>query len=137
MGHARGSPILRTMNDKNILQIALTQAAGGSGKQIPSAEDLGCFGACLLANIQNMLKSTPNTGGQQFGSATELATRYGRSVNTMKVWLRNLEKDGTIKPIQGAPDREGAKGDTLYSFAEVDDALRVKRVDYVRQQKAL
>ena len=124
-------------NTNNILKLALVQAAGGSGKQIPSADDLGSFGACLLANIENMLKRTPNTGGQQFGSATECATRYGRSVNTMKVWLRNLEKEGAIKPIQGAPDREGAKGDTLYSFAEVDDALRVKRVDYVKQQKAL
>lgn len=118
------------------IQTALTLAAGGTGKQIPSSDDLGSFGACLLANIENMLKRTPNTGGQQYGSATELATRYGRSANTVKVWLRNLEKEGAINPIQGAPDREGAKGDTLYCFTEVDEALREKRVDYVGKQKA-
>lgn len=124
------------MQNISNIQLALTLAAGGTGKQIPSSEDLGSFGACLLANIENMLKRTPNTGGQQFGNATEVATRYGRSVNTVKVWLRNLEKEGTIKPIQGAPDREGAKGDTLYCFAEVDEALRGKRVDYVGKQLA-
>ena len=124
------------MTIQNTIQAALTLAAGGSGKQIPSSDDLGSFGACLLANIENMLKRTPNTGGQQFGNATEVATRYGRSVNTVKVWLRKLEEQGLINPIQGAPEREGAKGDTLYSFAEVDAALREKRVSYVESQKA-
>lgn len=124
------------MSNIDTIKLALVQAAGGSGKQIPSADDLGSFGACLLANIENMLKRTPNTGGQQFGNATEVATRYGRSVNTVKVWLRNLERSGVINPIQGAPEREGAKGDTLYSFAEVDSALQDKRVEYVNNQKA-
>ena len=124
------------LNNNDTIKAALTLAAGGSGKQIPSADDLGSFGACLLANIENLLKRTPNTGGQQFGNATEVATRYGRSVNTVKVWLRKLEEQGVINPIQGAPEREGAKGDTLFSFAEVDAALREKRVAYVETQKA-
>lgn len=120
--------------EQQMWSAALTEAAGGSGKQIPSADDLGNFGACLLANIENLLKRTPNTLGQQFGNATEVATRYGRSVNTVKVWLRKLEEQGLINPIQGAPEREGAKGDTLFSFAEVDAALRKKRVAYVVNQ---
>lgn len=124
------------MSTPSYTEIALTQAAGGSGKQIPSSDDLGKFGACLLANIESMLKSTPNTGGQQYGLASELATRYGRSLNTIKVWLKQLEEDGVIKPLQGAPAREGAKGDTLYSFTEVDAALRDKRTAYTERQKA-
>lgn len=126
-----------TMTNTSLIHTALLQAAGGSGKQILSSDDMAGFGACLLANIESMLKSTPNTGGQQYGNATEVATRYGRSVNTVKVWLRKLEEQGAIHPIQGAPEREGAKGDTLYSFAEVDEALREKRVAYVESCKAL
>lgn len=126
-----------TMSQSNSnYMTALLLAAGGSGKQILSSDDMAGFGACLLANIESMLKRSPYMGGQQYGSATELATRYGRSVNTVKVWLRKLEAQGEIHPIQGAPEREGAKGDTLYSFVEVDEALRKKRMAYVENQNA-
>lgn len=117
------------MSDTNIDEVtaALIMAAGGQDKHVIGAEQLARVGTCLFVLIKGELQRTPHIGGQQYGSVTQLATRYGKSVNTLKVWARQLEADGMIKPLQGAPDREGAKGDTLYSFAEFDEALRERR----------
>ena len=73
------------------------------------------------------------------GDVTPLVT-FGDTLterSTLTALARKLEEQGLINPIQGAPEREGAKGDTLFSFAEVDAALREKRVAYVEIQKAL
>ena len=72
-------------------------------------------------------RHTPGTGVQVYGLASEYAKRAGRSLNTIKEWLRNLEAKGMIHPIEGAPSKPGAVGDTLYNFIEVDNALREVR----------
>ena len=71
-----------------------------------------------------------------YGLASEYAKRVGRSLNTVKDWLRQLETMGMIHPIEGAPSRPGAVGDTLYNFAEVDNALRTIRQRRLAQQAA-
>ena len=81
----------------------------------------------FLSNLMAMLKPRLATGGQEYGLASEYAKRIGRSLNTVKDWLRNLEAKDMIHPIQGAPSKPGAVGDTLYNFAEVDAALREVR----------
>lgn len=47
-----------------------------------------------------MLKPRLATGGQEYGLASEYAKRIGRSLNTVKDWLRNLEAKDMIHPIQ-------------------------------------
>lgn len=72
-------------------------------------------------------RHTPGTGVQVYGLASEYAKRTGRSLNTIKERLRNLEAKGMIHPIEGAPSKPGAVGDTLYNFIEIDNALREVR----------
>ena len=58
----------------------------------------------FLSNLMAMLKPRLATGGQEYGLASEYAKRIGRSLNTVKDWVRNLEAKGMIHPIQGAPN---------------------------------
>ncbi len=110
---------------------AMTIAAGAdaSSPVIGTAAYIkmqGCFWANLRALLDDW-RRTPGAVGQEYGLASEYAKRIGRSLNTVKDWLRNLEAKDMIHPIQGAPSKPGAVGDTLYNFAEVDAALREVR----------
>lgn len=95
--------------------------------------------ACFWANLVAMLDSwhhTPGAGVQVYGLASEYARRTGLSLNTRKDWLRSLEAKGMIHPIEGAPSKPGAIGDTLYNFIEVDNALRAVRKQRLNKSSA-
>lgn len=119
-------------NSNNInseaLKDALSFAAGAdSASPVLTTAAYINMQTCFWANLSALLddwRHAPGAGGQQFGLASEYAKRVGRSLNTVKDWLRNLESKGMIHPLQGAPGKPGAVGDTLYNFVEVDAALR-------------
>lgn len=111
----------------DVIKSALLTAAGGKDQHIIGAEQLANAIAYLLELFKAELQSAQHASAQQYGSITQLATRYGKSVNTLKVWARQLEAEGAIKPLQGAPNKAEAKGDAMYSFAEFDKALRERR----------
>lgn len=107
---------------------AFLRAAGGeTSSPVVTPNGLADFGVAFLSNLMAAIKPRLATGGQEYGLASEYAKRIGRSLNTVKDWLRNLEAKDMIHPIQGAPSKPGAVGDTLYNFAEVDAALREVR----------
>lgn len=124
---------IKNMRDNSIIDIdgtkaAFLRAAGGeTSSPVVTPNGLADFGVTFLSNLMAMLKPRLATGGQEYGLASEYAKRIGRSLNTVKDWLRNLEAKDMIHPIQGAPSKPGAVGDTLYNFAEVDAALREVR----------
>lgn len=135
----RGQPI-KTLNmidyiiDIDGTKAAFLRAAGGeTSSPVVTPNGLADFGVAFLSNLMAAIKPRLATGGQEYGLASEYAKRIGRSLNTVKDWLRNLEAKGMIHPIQGAPSKPGAVGDTLYNFAEVDAALREIR----KQNKAV
>ena len=111
----------------NSIKALFLEAAGGIENHVIGAEQLANTMTCLLMLFRDKLQVTPKPFEQMYGSVTQLATRYGKSVNTLKVWARQLEAEGLINPLEGAPEREGARGDTIYSFEEFDAALRERR----------
>lgn len=122
--------------DINILKAAFDKAAQVGETPVVTPKGLADSQATLYTNLVEALKSTQMTGGQEFGTVSELAKRLGRSVNTVKDWLRRLECEGKLnRTIQGCPSKEGAKGDTLYHFAEVEEALRNVRKSYVASKR--
>lgn len=116
------------------LKNALIAAAGNSiHSPVLSTEAYIKMQCCFWANLSALLnawRTETGAGIQIYGLASEYAKRVGRSLNTVKDWLRQLEAMGMNQPIEGAPSRPGAVGDTLYNFAEVDNALRT-----IRQQR--
>ena len=118
------------------IKAAFEKAAQVGETPVVTPKGLADSHATLYANLVDAWKSTQVTGGQEFGTVSELAKRLGRSVNTMKDWLRRLEWEGKLnRTIQGCPSKEGAKGDTLYHFAEVEEALRNVRKSYVASKR--
>lgn len=130
----RYTNINTTTLNADALQKALTIAAGDAiTSPVLTTEAYIRRQTCFWSNLIAMLdtwRHTPGTGIQVYGLASEYAKRVGRSLNTIKDWLRNLEYKGMIHPIEGAPSKPGAVGDTLYNFIEVDNALRE-----IRQQR--
>lgn len=125
---------MNTTLNSEALQKALIIAAGDAiNSPVLTTEAYIRMQTCFWANLVAMLDAwryTPGSGVQVYGLAIEYARRVGRSLNTIKDWLRNLEAKGMIHPIEGSPSRPGAIGDTLYNFVEVDNALRE-----IRQQR--
>lgn len=107
----------------------------GGEKAIASTGEIANFGTCLLVNLRQLLKEQTSPINQAYGTTGEVAKYFGRNVNSMRDWLRKLESQGRINPIQGAPLREGAKGDTLYKFVEVESALREERINNNRKEQ--
>ncbi len=101
----------------------------GGDKAVASTGEMARFGSCLLVNLMEHLKLQATPLQQAYGTVSEVAKLFGRNSNSMRDWLRKLESQGRINPIQGTPLREGAKGDTLYKFVEVEAALRQERVN--------
>ena len=126
--------IMKTTHTADALKQALLIAAGDAATSpVLTTEAYIKMQTCFWANLVDMLdawRHTPGSGVQVYGLASEYAKRVGRSLNTIKDWLRQLEAMGMIHPIEGAPSRPGAVGDTLYNFVEVDNALRE-----IRQQR--
>lgn len=96
-------------------------------KPIVSSREMANLFVCFLENLVKELILLPAPLQQAYGTVSEVAKVYGRNANNMRDWLRKLESQGRINPVQGTPLREGAKGDTLYKFAEVEAALRKER----------
>ncbi len=119
---------MNTTLNSEALQKALNIAAGDAIiSPVITTEAYIRMQTCFWANLVAMLdawRHTPGSGIQVYGLASEYAKRVGRSLNTIKDWLRNLEAKGMIHPIEGAPGKLGAVGDALYNFVEVDNALR-------------
>ena len=123
---------------KNIddIKAAFDRAAQVGETPVVTPKGLADAHATLYVNVVDALKNYTVTGGQEFGTVSEVAKRMGRSVNTKKDWLRRLEREGKLsRTIQGCPSKEGAKGDTLYHFAEVEEALRNVRKSYVASKR--
>lgn len=124
------------MHDINTIKAAFERSAQVGETPVVTPKGLADSNATLYANLVEVLKHSQMTGGQEFGTVSEIAKRMGRSVNTMKDWLRRLERDGKLaRTVQGCPSREGAKGDTLYHFAEVEEALRQVRKAYITAER--
>lgn len=124
------------MTDIDTIKAAFERSAQVGESPIVTPKGLADSHATLYANLVEAWKHSQMTGGQEFGTVSEIAKRIGRSVNTMKDWLRRLERDGKLtRTIQGCPSREGAKGDTLYHFGEVEEALRNVRKSYVASKR--
>ena len=84
---------------------AFLRAAGGeTSSPVVTPNGLADFGVTFLSNLMAMLKPRLATGGQEYGLASEYTKRIGRSLNTVKDWLRNLEAKDMIHPIQCAPN---------------------------------
>lgn len=96
---------------------------------VTPGEVANMFGYAIDTIISRLTESG-FTGGRVYARMNELQIRYGVSANTMRGWLSGLEKAGKLHPIQGNPEREGAKGDTLYKIAEVDEGLQENRRAY-------
>lgn len=107
----------------------------GGEKPIASTGDMANFGTCFFVNLRQLLKEQTPHREQAFGTTGEIAKYFGRNPNSIRDWLRKLENQGRINPIQGTPLREGAKGDTLYKFAEVEAALREERINNKRKEQ--
>lgn len=108
----------------------------GGENAVPLKSDMVNFGHCLLVNIQQLLREQTAPLNQAYGTTGEVAKYFGRNTNSMRDWLRKLENQGRINPIQGTPLREGAKGDTLYKFSEVESALREERINNKRKEQS-
>ena len=107
----------------------------GGEKAIVSSEEMANVLVCFLENLVKELILLPAPLQQAYGTVSEVAKVYGRNANNMRDWLRKLESQGRIRPVQGTPLREGAKGDTLYKFAEVEAALREERENNRKENK--
>lgn len=114
---------------------SLLRSMNGS-KQIVSTDDLASFGTCLTSQLLDLFREQTLPINQAYGTTGEVAKYFGRNTNSMRDWLRKLENQGRINPIQGTPLREGAKGDTLYKFAEVESALREERINNKRKEQS-
>lgn len=132
--------MLENITTAEALKQALRVAAGAEASSpVLTTNAFINMQACLWANLVELLdtwRRSPGSVGQEYGLVSEYAKRIGRNTNTVKDWVRNLEAKGMIHPIQGAPSRPGAKGDTLYNFAEVDIALRAVRVENNKSKAA-
>lgn len=106
----------------------------GGDKAVTSTGEMAKFGSCLVVNMLEYLKQQVMPTQQAYGTASEIAKFLGRNVNSIRDWLRKLENQGRIKPIQGAPLRDGAVGDTLYKFVEVEKALRQERINFRKEK---
>lgn len=106
----------------------------GGDKAVTSTGEMARFGSCLLVNLIEQMRQQASPLQQAYGTVSEVAKLFGRNSNNMRDWLRKLESEGRINPIQGTPLREGAKGDTLYKFAEVEAALRKERMNNVKEK---
>lgn len=112
------------------------QKLATSGQVFATAGEVANMVGYAVDTIISRLTDSPTLGGRVYARKNELEARYGVSPNTMKDWLNTLERQGSIKPIQGAPGN-GAEGDTLYKIAEVDAALQERRRAYLaRKEKA-
>lgn len=124
------------MTETEVRELAYSQAVQIDSSPVATRSQLLGLGVTLEARIIERLCPFIMSAGQEYGTVSEIAKRFGRSVNTMKDWLRKLETDGKLPhTIQGCPSREGAKGDTLYHFGEVEKALQQVRKDYVTKSK--
>ena len=112
------------------------QKLATGGQVFATAGEVANMVGYAVDTIISRLTDCPTLGGRVYARKNELEARYGVSPNTMKDWLNTLERQGSIKPIQGAPGN-GAEGDTLYKIAEVDAALQERRRAYLaRKEKA-
>ena len=117
------------------LKNALISAAGNSiHSPVLSTEAYIKMQCCFWANLSALLnawRTETGAGIQIYGLASEYAKRVGRSLNTVKDWLRQLEAMGMIHPIEGAPSRPGAVGDTLCVQSASSAWIR-KHLKYIR-----
>ena len=127
------------INSEELKNALLLAAGDAANHPVLSTEAFIKMQTCFWANMTSTLdawRHAPGAGGQSFGLASEYAKRIGRSLNTVKDWLRNLESKGMIHPMEGAPSKPGAIGDTLYNFVEVDNALREVRKQRMSRKSA-
>ena len=87
--------MIKEFIDIDSTKAAFLRAAGGeSSSPVVTPNGLADFGVTFLSNLMAMIKPRLATGGQEYGLASEYAKRVGRSLNTVKDWLRNLYKPG-------------------------------------------